>query len=199
MTLADRLRASLEGAASREPILLESDMHDDELRSGETMMAAAVLVPVVDRPEPSVLLTVRTAHLRKHAGQVAFPGGRIDPGDDGPIAAALREAEEEIGLPRALVDVVGISDRYRTLTGYDVTPVVGVIAPDLPLVPHDHEVADIFEVPLSFLLEPANHIEQAIEWQGRERRYYEMIWQDRRIWGVTAAMIVNLARRLSYA
>jgi len=199
MTLADRLRAALEEGARRDPILIESDLRDPVVGDGGALVQAAVLVAVVDRPDPSVLLTTRNATLRRHAGQVAFPGGRIDPEDRDAIDAALREAQEEIGLPRALVEVIGRADRYRTVTGYEVTPVIGVIPPDLPLLPNDSEVADWFEVPLSFLLEPANHMEQAVEWQGHERRYYEIIWQGRRIWGATAAMIVNLGRRLAYA
>ncbi len=198
-SLVDRLRAALGDGALRDPILLEGDMRDGDMTGDETYMPAAVLVPIVDRPDPGVLLTLRTATLRTHAGQVAFPGGRIDRGDAGPIAAALREAEEEIGLPRDRVEVIGMADRYRTVTGFEVTPVLGVIAPGIALTPHAVEVADIFEVPLSFLLEPSNHLEQAIEWQGRERHYFEIIWQDRRIWGATAAMIVNLGRRLAYA
>jgi len=198
MTLADRLRAALDGGAARETIRLTGDFQDRELEGLTPFAPAAVLVAVTDRPDPGVLLTQRTDTLRKHAGQISFPGGRIDPEDDGPIAAALREAEEEIGLPRHLVEVIGIADRYRTGTGFDITPVVAVIPPDLELVPNDAEVAAMFEVPLSFLLEPTNHIEQAVEWQGHERHFYELTWQDRRIWGATAGMIVNLARRLAY-
>lgn len=198
MTLAERLRAALKTGHEGAPILLQGDYHDSELGPDETLVTAAVLVAVVDRPEPGVLLTLRPTTMRNHAGQVAFPGGRADPGDIDVIDTALREAEEEIGLPRDVVEIVGIADRYRTVTGYEVTPVIGVIPPDLPLVPHDAEVADMFEVPLSFLLEPANHVEQTLEWQGRERHFYEMIWEGRRIWGATAAMIVNLGRRLNY-
>lgn len=199
MTLAERLRALLVEGSGQKPTLLEHDARDDvDLRSAEGLIPAAVLVAVVDRAEPGVLLTLRTATMRRHPGQVAFPGGRIDPGDDGPIGAALREAEEEIGLPRSAVEIVGVADRYRTITGFEVTPVIGVVPPDLVLLPHEAEVADVFEVPLSFLLEPANQVEQAIEWQGRERRYFEILWEDRRIWGATAAMIVNLGRRLAY-
>jgi 8-oxo-dGTP pyrophosphatase MutT (NUDIX family) len=189
MMLAERLRHALAQGASQGSNLLTGDILDAEIPAGAAVVPAAVLVAIVDRPDPGVLLTVRDAALRKHAGQIAFPGGRIDPTDDGPVAGALREAEEEIGLP----------DRYRTVTGFQVTPVLGVIAPDIPLVPHTVEVADIFEVPLSFLLEPSNHLERAIEWQGRERHYYEILWRDRRIWGATAAMIVNLSRRLAWA
>ncbi len=157
---------------------------------------AAVLVPIVDRPEPGVILTVRTALMRKHAGQIAFPGGRVDPEDDGPVAAALREAQEEIELPPNEVEVIGTTDRYRTITGYEVTPVVGVVPPDLPLRPHQHEVAAIFEAPLHHILRPEHQIVRTVEWRGRERSYYEIEWQGRRIWGATAAMIVNLSRRL---
>ncbi|MBC7985739.1 MAG: CoA pyrophosphatase [Sphingomonadaceae bacterium] len=197
MTIAERLRATLERGHARETVLLESDFRDAEVPPGEVMLAA-VLVAVVDRPNPTVILTVRHEAMRKHPGQVAFPGGRIDAEDDGPIGAALREAEEEIGLSRDHVDVIGMTDSYRTITGFDVTPVVGVVPPGLELTPHAEEVAEVFEAPLDFLLEPGNHIEQSVEWQGRERHYYEINWQGRRIWGATAAMIVNLGRRLAY-
>ncbi|MDF7775687.1 CoA pyrophosphatase [Sphingomonas sp. AOB5] len=194
MTLAERLRAALE--TQHEPILLTGDHHDFD--PDAATHPAAVLVAVTDRADPGVILTQRNANMRRHAGQVAFPGGRIDPEDDGPIAAALREAEEEIALPRAQVQVVGTSDRYRTITGYCVTPVIGVVAPDIALVPAEAEVADVFEVPLSFLLDPANHSEGTAFYQGLERRYYEIPWEGRRIWGATAAMIVNLSRRLQW-
>lgn len=194
MTLAERLRAALETA--HEPILLTGDHHDFD--PGDVTHPAAVLVAVTDRADPGVILTQRTETLRRHAGQVAFPGGRIDPEDDGPVAAALREAEEEIALPPARVQVIGMADRYRTITGYCVTPVLGVVAPDLAYVPAEAEVADVFEVPLSFLFDEANHREASVEYLGRQRRYYEIDWQGRRIWGATAAMIVNLSRRLRW-
>ena len=194
MTLAERLRLALETA--HEPILLTGDHHDFD--PDDVTHPAAVLVAVTDRADPGVILTQRTETLRRHAGQIAFPGGRIDPEDDGPVAAALREAEEEIALPRASVQVIGMADRYRTVTGYCVTPVIGVVAPDLPYVPAEAEVADVFEVPLSFLLDDSNHREATIEYLGRERRYYEIMWEGRRIWGATAAMIVNLSRRLQW-
>jgi len=197
MTLAERLRAALEAGHAKEPVLLAGDFHDlDPKALGHP---AAVLVAVIDRAEPGVILTQRNATLRRHAGQIAFPGGRIDPEDDGAVAAALREAEEEIALPAALVEVVGTADRYRTVTGYDVTPVVGVVPPGVPLVPAEAEVADVFEAPLAFLLDPANHKEGSVEYQGRARRYYEIFWDGRRIWGATAAMIVNLSRRLQWS
>lgn len=157
---------------------------------------AAVLVPLLARPEPSLLLTERTAHLRNHAGQVAFPGGRVDPDDAGPVAAALREAEEEVGLAPDLVRVLGQADPYLTATGYLVTPVVGAIPPDPPLRLNSDEVADVFEVPLGFALDPANHQLREAEWRGRLRRFYVIEWQGRTIWGATAAMLVNLSARL---
>jgi len=194
MNLAGRLRVALDSA--HETILLAGDHFDfDPAIAGNP---AAVLIAVTDRTEPGVILTRRTETLRRHPGQVAFPGGRIDPEDDGPIGAALREAEEEIALPAALVEVIGTADLYRTVTGYEVTPVVGVIPPDLALVPAEAEVAAVFEVPLAFLLDSANHVEATAQYQGRERRYYEIMWGERRIWGATAAMIVNLSRRLRW-
>jgi 8-oxo-dGTP pyrophosphatase MutT (NUDIX family) len=196
MTLADRLRIALEATHAEGPVLLAGDHHDfDPDIAGNP---AAVLVAVTDRADPGVILTQRTDTLRRHAGQIAFPGGRIDPEDDGPVSAALREAEEEIALPRARVDIIGIADLYRTVTGYDVTPVVGVVPPDIAFIPAEAEVADVFEVPLGFLLDHANHREARATYQGRERRYYEICWGDRRIWGATAAMIVNLSRRLKW-
>ena len=157
---------------------------------------AAVLVAITDRPRPGVILTVRREHLRTHAGQVAFPGGRIDPGEDA-VAAALREAQEEIALDPAQVAVIGTGDLYCTVTNYVVTPVVGIIPPGLPLEPHEHEVADWFEAPLDFITDPANQQKRSALFRGRERHYYEIEWEGRKIWGATAAMIVNLSRRLA--
>jgi 8-oxo-dGTP pyrophosphatase MutT (NUDIX family) len=191
MTLADRLRRALESAPSGPPLV--GDL--PEIRA-EAPTAAAVLVAITDRPEPGLILTVRRDDMRTHAGQVAFPGGRIDPGED-TVAAAVREAQEELGLDPAEVDIVGAIEAYRTVTGFVVTPVIGIIPPDLPLAPHEPEVAAWFEAPLAFLLDPANHSRPAALFQGRERHYYEIIWNDRRIWGATAAMIVNLSRRLN--
>jgi 8-oxo-dGTP pyrophosphatase MutT (NUDIX family) len=196
MRLADRLREALELGSSRTPELLPGDPLDPLAEPGQPVTPAAVLVAVVDRPEPTVILTLRTDTVRRHAGQIAFPGGRIDPEDAGPVEAALREAEEEIGLARHAVEVIGSADRYRTITGYEVTPVIGVVLPDLPLTPQPSEVAAIFEVPLLHLLEPGQQRIRTVEWRGAQRSYYEIEWQDRRIWGATAAMIVNLSRRL---
>lgn len=193
--LAARLRDALDRGAARGPVLLQGDMRDAVLEPLTGLAPAAVLVAVTDRSEPGLILTQRSGAMRRHAGQVAFPGGRIDPGEDG-VAAALREAEEEIALPRDAVHVVGPADLYVTVTGFQVTPVIGVVPPDLPLKPSNAEVADWFEAPFDFLLDPMNHHEREADWQGQRRRYYEILWNGRRIWGATAAMIVNLSRRL---
>jgi 8-oxo-dGTP pyrophosphatase MutT (NUDIX family) len=196
LSLARTLRDALAAGGGNAVELIGGDVLDEE-EAGAATVPAAVLVAIVDRPAPTVLLTLRPETMRKHPGQVSFPGGRIDPGDDGPIAAALREAHEEIGLPPDAVEIIGIADRYRTVTGFEVTPLLGLVPPDLPLVPHPGEVAALFEAPLAYLLDPAHqHVRSAL-WRGRERTYYEIEWEDRRIWGATAAMIVNLSRRLA--
>ena len=192
MTLAERLRQALASPATEPPI--EGDLLDER---SNAHVPAAVLIAVTDRAEPGVILTIRREHLRTHAGQIAFPGGRLDPGEDA-VAAALREANEEILLDPRAVELVGTIEDYRTVTGFVVTPVLGVVPPDLPLEPHEHEVAACFEAPLDFLLDPVNQHERTALFQGRTRHYYEIIWEDRRIWGVTAAIIVNLSRRLPW-
>ena len=198
MTLAHRLRAALADGHRRTPELLGGDGIPPMLAPNEAPHEAAVLIAVTDRPEPGVILTRRPETMRRHPGQVAFPGGRVDPEDADVVAAALREAEEEIGLPRRLAEVVGLADRYHTVTGYVVTPVLAAIPPDLPLVPHDVEVAAIFEVPLAHLLAPDQLIRRTMDWRGQPRDVYEILWEGERIWGATAAMIVNLARRLEW-
>ncbi|MBM3519936.1 MAG: CoA pyrophosphatase [Alphaproteobacteria bacterium] len=153
---------------------------------------AAVLVPLVaDGGALRLLLTQRTAHLSSHGGQVAFPGGRIDEGDEGPVAAALREAEEETGIASRFIEPLGFLDTYLTGTSYRVVPVVAVL-PGFDLRPHAGEVADIFEVPLAFLMNPDHHLRHSRVWQGRERFYYAMPYGERYIWGATAGMIRNL-------
>ena len=198
MTLARRLAEALASGSDPATPFLVGDHGEPDDRDEGQLARAAVLVAITDRADPGVILTQRTEHLRRHAGQIAFPGGRIDPGDADAVAAALREAEEEIALPARVVVVAGTADRYRTGTGFDITPVVGVVPPDLPLVPSEAEVASVFEVPLRFLLDPANHVEASAPWQGRERRFFEIRWGERRVWGATAAMIVNLSRRLRW-
>ncbi len=157
---------------------------------------AAVLIAFTDRPNPGVILTQRPQWLRNHAGQVAFPGGKIDPCDRDPIDAALREAEEEIGLSPRDVMVAGQTEAYRSGSGFLITPVLGVIPPDLAFEPNPDEVEDWFEVPLDTLFNADNYALHEAHWQGRARRYYDMHWQGRRIWGVTAGIIINLARRM---
>lgn len=196
MTLAGRLRAALAAGSSSDAGLLLSD--GNGLVPDAEGHPAAVLVAITDREHPGIILTQRPETMRRHPGQIAFPGGRIDPGDDGPIAAALREAEEEIALAPSLVEIVGTFDLYRTITGYDVTPVIGVVPPDLTFIPHEVEVADVFEIPLAFLLDSANHRESRMMLEGRERHFYEILFAERRIWGATAAMLVNLSRRLQW-
>ena len=193
MRLIQRLRESL-AAPPTEPAI-EGDLPEARALA---KTRAAVLVAITEREAPGLILTVRREHLRTHAGQIAFPGGRLDPGEDA-VAAALREAREELDLDPAEVSVVGAVDDYRTVTGYVVTPIIGVVPPDLPLTPHDHEVADWFEAPLAHLLDPANHRLESAVFAGHERRYWQIPWQDRKIWGATAAMLVNLSRRLRWA
>jgi 8-oxo-dGTP pyrophosphatase MutT (NUDIX family) len=193
MKFAKRLRAALSTDASS-PLLAGDDV---ELAEGDAI-PAAVLIAVTDREEPGVILTVRRADLRTHAGQVAFPGGRMDPGEDA-AAAAIREAWEELALDPDRVEPIATLDRYRTITGYCVTPLLAVVPPDLPLTPHDLEVADWFEAPLAFLLDPANQRRESVLFQGHERHYYRIDWKGRNIWGATAAMIVNLSRRLRWS
>ena len=192
MSLVDEIRSRLALHPAAPP--LAGDLPD--LRS-RAEVEAAVLIALTDRPDPGVILTVRRDNLRTHAGQIAFPGGRIDPGETA-LAAAVREAQEELELDPSLVSVAGTLEDYRTVTGYVVTPVIGVVPPDLPLVPHDAEVADWFEAPLAHLLDPANHQPQSAVFAGRERRYWQIEWDGRRIWGATAAMLINLSRRLQW-
>ncbi len=161
-------------------------------RAKAPLKPAAVLVPIVDRAEgATVILTRRTDDLKDHPGQISFPGGRVENHDHDAVATALRETEEEIGLPRNKIDVIGRLDTYLTATGFSVTPVVGRIVPPLELMPDPTEVAEIFEVPLAFLLDPANH-EREERWFGDLKWFaYAMPYQQYRIWGITAGMIRN--------
>jgi 8-oxo-dGTP pyrophosphatase MutT (NUDIX family) len=160
------------------------------------LIAAAVLVPLTIKNPMTVLLTERTAHLSAHAGQIAFPGGKIDATDRDASAAALREAEEEIGLDPALVERLGYLEPYRTGTGYIITPVVALIAGNFTPKPEPAEVAGTFEVPLSFLMDERNHRIDSREWRGAERHFYAMPYEQRYIWGATAGIIRALSRRL---
>lgn len=158
---------------------------------------AAVLVPIVVHEDGlSVLLTQRTAHLSHHPGQISFPGGRMEAADGGPMTTALRETEEEIGLSRRDVELLGRLPEYRTGTGFAVTPFVGLVRPPLHLTLDAFEVAEVFEVPLEFLIDPLNHRRHRMEYQGRMREYYAMPYGDRFIWGATAGMLVSLSRML---
>jgi 8-oxo-dGTP pyrophosphatase MutT (NUDIX family) len=159
---------------------------------------AAVLVPLVQRPQGlTVLLTLRTPHLASHAGQVSFPGGRVEAADADAIAAALRETEEEVGLTPDYVEVVGRLDTWITGTGFEITPIVGLVRAPYPLRPDPYEVADVFEVPLDFIVDPANHERRSREWKGTTRNFFVLPYENRHIWGATAGMLVNLAQVLS--
>jgi 8-oxo-dGTP pyrophosphatase MutT (NUDIX family) len=157
---------------------------------------ASVLIPVVDHPQPSVILTMRTPDLRSHAGQIAFPGGKIDSDDYTPLAAALREAREEIGLDSRLVEPLGYLDLYLTFSGYRILPTVARVSPGYRLTLNASEVEDAFEVPLAFLMGPENHQWLSRDWQGMTRHYYAMPYQERNIWGVTAGILRNLYERI---
>ena len=180
----------------------ERDRGDHDLNPGmlptDRMRAAAVLVPLVARPAgTTVLLTRRTEHLHHHAGQISFPGGRIEESDSSPEDAALRETEEEIGLTRQHIEVIGRLGIYRTRTGFEITPVVGWVTPPFDLAPDRFEVAEVFEVPLAFISDSKNHERHSREWQGVVRQFYVLPYGGYYIWGATAGMLVNLAERLN--
>lgn len=189
MPTADWLRQRLAG-----PRRLQA-VNEDAVPARLT--SAAVLVPVIERPEGlTVLFTQRTAHLTDHAGQVSFPGGRCEVTDASPVFTALRETEEEIGLAPELIEILGILPEYRTGTGFSVTPVVGLVRPPFDLNPDSFEVAEVFETPLAFLLDPANHQRHSMEIGGVLRHYYAMPYEGYFIWGATAGMLVSLHRQL---
>jgi len=200
---AERLAADfLRERLARQPVWTP-DMARDPMRAGRDPRAAAVLVGIVQRPGgATVLLTERTAHLSSHSGQVAFPGGRTDPGDDGPVGTALREAWEEVGLEARYVEVLGRLPVYGTVSAYTVTPVVALIDPGFTLTPHDFEVADVFEVPLDFVMNPARHRRHRMQAPDGRREWLSMPWTDPAtgkehfIWGATAGMLRNLYRLL---
>ncbi len=188
----------VEAAAIRQAIRGDHDLNPGWTPPSAALRPAAVLVPLVDRPEGmSVLLTQRTPHLSAHAGQIAFPGGRIAAEDADAVAAALRETEEEIGLPRRHVTVIGRLDTYVTGTGFEITPVVGIVSVPFPLALNPAEVAEAFEVPLGFVLDPRNR-QQITRMQGeRLRTFFVFPFEHRTIWGATAGILVNLAEVLT--
>lgn len=171
-----------------------------ELKGDLAVMAAprpaAVLVPIVRRPQLTVLLTQRAEDMPSHPGQISFPGGKLEDYDTGPLACALREAHEEIGLPADFVEPLGYLDSYRTGTGFQITPVVALVRPGFPVAVDKREVVEVFEVPLAFLMDTANHQKASREWRGRLRSYYAMPYQGRYIWGATAGMLKNMQQRL---
>ncbi|WP_204508197.1 CoA pyrophosphatase [Aestuariivirga litoralis] len=194
-----RARAAHRLHAAAPPI---HSFSDDDLNptarmipADEAPKPAAVLVGLVPRESGlNLLLTERQPHLRRHAGQIAFPGGRIDDTDADAVAAALRETEEETGIAPAFIEPIGFLDTYLTSTNYRVVPVVAVLRPGFTAVPQEAEVKDVFEVPLAFLMDPAHHERHSRDWQGHTRYYYAMPWNERYIWGATAGMIRNLYR-----
>lgn len=192
----DRLHSLFERGHAGEAPELFSDQ-----RLGDDMIefrAAAVLAAFTDRgDEPGILLLHRPSNMRSHPGEIAFPGGSVDPGET-PIEAALRETWEELGIPQHDIRVIGASDVYRTHSGYEITPVVGVVPADVEINPNPVEVAQWFEAPARFVLDPANHKQQWVDWEGSLRAYYQIAWREHQIWGITAAILVNLSRRLRW-
>ena len=189
--------AGLKERLKRTPPAFSVYGDDQTGREAAAVTAAAVLVPIVTHAELTVLFTQRTAQLRSHSGQVSFPGGRAEPGDATPEFTALRETHEEIGLAPERIEVLTRMPEYLTRTGYRVTPVIGLVAPPLALSPDSREVAEVFEVPLAFLLDPGNHQRETRELAGRTVGYWVMQYGERRIWGATAGMLVNLYRMLA--
>lgn len=197
MTLRDRLEKALVQGHEND-IAHELYSERDHIDDISGLRNAAVLIAVTDRPDPGVIFVQRPNHMRNHPGQVAFPGGKIDPEDRDEIDAALREAHEEVALERHHVDVIGLTDSFQSGSGYNIQPVLGVIPPDLPFVSDPEEVESWFEAPLDFVLDPKNRTTHEGTWNGRKRHYYEMFWDDYRIWGITAGILNNLGKRLGW-
>lgn len=191
-----QLRSESDTDVSPSDFDLNPELAAEVLASRSPLRPAAVLVPVVARPKLTVLLTQRTDGMAHHAGQVAFPGGKMEPGDADPIATALREAEEEVGLDRRFVEPLGYLDAYRTGTGYRIFPVVALVRDGFDLTLDPREVADAFEVPLAFLMDEQNHRTHVRPWRGVDRRFYAMPFAQRYIWGATAGIMKNMHQRL---
>ena len=195
MTLEDFRHAFIR---AQELMAVDNHLGDHDLNPGmelpERRRPASVLIPVIDRPDgPTILLTQRSADLSHHAGQVSFPGGRAEKTDVNTVDTALRETQEEIGLQRRHVDVIGRIGTYITRTGFVVTPIVGLVRPPFEIAPDPVEVADVFEVPVSFILDRRNHERHSREWQNKIRHFYVLPHPKHYIWGATAGMLVNLA------
>jgi len=197
-TLHERIRRCVHAEPPIAILTGDFSVAGEQVREERMLTAAAVLVGLVKRgAELAVLLTQRTDHLHHHGGQISFPGGRVEAHDLSPVATALRETEEEIGLDRRHVEIVGFLDLYQTVTGFLVTPVVSFVEPGFELRPDPFEVAEVFEVPLDFILDPRNQERRSIQYQGRDRHFYVIPYQNRYIWGATAAMLVGFAKRLA--
>jgi 8-oxo-dGTP pyrophosphatase MutT (NUDIX family) len=187
--LTDHAATGIRGDLDLDPVMWE--------KAGvRATKPAAVLIPVVERPQPSVLLTQRTPDLSSHSGQIAFPGGKIDPTDESPLAAALREAKEEIGLDASFVEPIGYLDLYLTFSGFRILPLLARVDPAYSVTINPAEVSEAFEVPLDFLMHPGNHQRLKRDWKGIERQYYAMPFEQRYIWGVTAGILRNLYERI---
>ncbi len=201
----DRLQPSALRQRLMSPPIWEPELRSEKKYMERAPLHAAVLLPIVMRERPTVLLTERTLHLSTHSGQIAFPGGKVDADDADAVAAALREAQEEVGLDPAFVQVLGLLPHYVTGSAFIVTPVVALVQPGFTLTPNPHEVADIFEVPLDFLMNPAHHQRHAFEWDGQTREWFSMPYQEagqersveRFIWGATAGILRNFYGLLS--
>ena len=170
---------------------------DPRLQGDEEFKPAAVLVAMTERDEPGVLLLHRPSHMRAHPGQIAFPGGRLDPGET-PVEAALREAWEELGIHERDVRVIGPSDLYHSGSGYEITPILATVRPDIEINPNPTEVAQWFEAPVDFVLDPRNQVQKWVEYEGKPHPFIEIVWREHNIWGVTAAIISNLTKRLKW-
>ncbi|MBT3701549.1 MAG: CoA pyrophosphatase [Alphaproteobacteria bacterium] len=196
--IIERLTGSVNGAGKSDFDLNPSLWLEGQEIKEADLKSAAVLVPLVERPEGlTVLLTKRTDHLHNHAGQISFPGGRVEPEDENAIETALRETHEEIGVGREHIEIIAEIDTYRTGTGYRITPVVGFVSPEYILQIDEFEVAEVFEVPLSFLMNPTNHHRRSAVYKGIERHFYVMPYENRDIWGATAGMLVALHARIA--